>query len=165
MPRAIRPSLLVVSAIGLSFLLASPALAVPRNLDVTSVTCGGVSVSATGMPKNQELFLLVTDLATGKALGGGPSPVRSDSNGEVHARRSLSLNGVRTVDVSLWTRNGETLTMTAQERSSTNCAGAAALPRTGSSPVPLLAAGLALLLAGALAVRRARGASRRASPV
>jgi LPXTG-motif cell wall-anchored protein len=164
MSRAIRPSLLVVSAVGLSVLLASPALAVPKNLEVTSVTCGGVTVSAMGMPKNQQLFLLVTDLATGKALGGGPSPVRSDANGEVHARRSLSLSGVRTVDVSLWTKKGETLTMTAQERSSTNCGGGAALPRTGSSPIPLLAAGLALLLAGALAVWRARGTSRRASP-
>jgi len=163
MPRAIRPSLLIVSAIGLSFLLASPALAAPKNLDVTSVTCGGVAVSAMGMPKDQQLFLLVTDLVTGKALGGGPSSVRSDSSGEVHAQRSLSLRGVQTVDVSLWTKKGETLTMTAQERSSTNCAGSAALPRTGSSPGPLLAAGLGLLLAGALAVWGARGvAARRA---
>ena len=156
--RALRSSLLVVAATGLGLTLAQPALAVAKNLDVTSVTCGGVTISAMGLPKNQQLFLLVTDLATGEALGGGPSPVRSDANGEVHASRSLSLRGVQAVDVSLWTKKGETLTMTVRERSATNCAGPASLPRTGSSPAPLLAAGLGLLLAGALAVRLARTA-------
>jgi hypothetical protein len=166
MSRAIRSSLLVVVATGIGVAFAPAAVAAPKGLDVTSVSCGGVTVSATGMPKSQRLFLLVTDLATGKALGGGPSPVRSDANGEVHASRSLSLRGVRTVDVSLWTKKGETLTMTVQERSATNCAGTTSLPRTGASPAPLLAAGLGLLLAGALAVglavRLARTAARRA---
>jgi hypothetical protein len=161
MMRAIRSSLLVVVATGVGLALAQPAFAAGKNLDVTSVTCAGVTVSATGMPKNQQLFLLVTDLATGKALGGGPSPVRSDANGEVHASRSLSLRGVRTVDVSLWTKKGETLTMTVQQRSATNCGGASSLPRTGASPAPLLAAGLGLVLAGAIGVRLAH-ATRRA---
>ena len=147
-------------------LAAAPAMAdAQTDLRVTRANCAGVSVSATGLPANQELFLLVTDVATGKALGGGPSPVRTNAAGEVHTRRSVSLSGVQTVDVSIWTKKGETLTMAARDKSSTNCgsateAASARLPRTGSSPGPVLLLGAVLLAGGLLLVRRARGTSR-----
>jgi LPXTG-motif cell wall-anchored protein len=158
MSRGARLTVLLAAAVGVTWLVAAPATAVPTDLQVTSATCTGVSVTAQGLPASEQLFLLVTDVATGKALGGGPSPVRSDGNGEVHAQRSLSLEGVRTVDVSIWTKKGETLTMAARDKTTTNCA---SLPMTGASSGPVLLAGIALLAAGGLLVRRARGASRR----
>jgi len=158
MPRGTRLTVLFAAAVGVTWLVAAPATAVPTDLRVTGATCTGVSIAAQGLPPDHQLFLLVTNVATGKALGGGPSPVRSDANGEVHAQRSLSLEGVRTVDVSIWTKKGETLTMAAKDKSATNCA---SLPRTGASSGPVLLAGVVLLAAGGLLVWRARGASRR----
>src|SRR6266704_553907 len=101
------------------------------------------------------LLLLATAVPTGNALGGGHSPVHSTAAGEVHAQRKLSLNGVQTVDVSIWTKKGETLTMAARERSTTNCAG---LPMTGASSAPILVLGAVLLAAGAVLVWRTREA-------
>jgi LPXTG-motif cell wall-anchored protein len=152
-----RFTVLLAAALGVTWLVAAPATAAPTDVQVTSATCHGVSVSAQGLPANQQLFLLVTDIATGKALGGGPSPVHSDANGEVHAKRDLTLNNVRTVDVSIWTKNGETLTMAARQRSTTNCD---ALPMTGTSSGPILLLGAVLLAAGALLLWRTRKPSR-----
>jgi hypothetical protein len=83
MPRAARSTVLLAAVLGLTWLAAVPAMAVaPTDLRVTSATCSGVSVTAQGLPANQQLFLLVTNVATGKALGGGPSPVHSNASGE-----------------------------------------------------------------------------------
>ena len=158
MSRGARFTVLLAAVLGVTWLAAAPATAAPTDLRVDSATCNGVSVSAQGLPANQQLFLLVTDVSTGKALGGGPSPVRSDANGEVHTHRSVALNGVQTVDVSIWTKNGETLTMAARDKSTTNCA---SLPRTGSSSGPILLVGALLLGAGAILVWRTREVLRR----
>jgi LPXTG-motif cell wall-anchored protein len=158
MPRGARFTVLLAAALGVTWLAAGPAAAVPADLRVTSATCQGVSVSAQGLPADQQLFLLVTDVSTGKALGGGPSPVHSTAAGEVHAQRKLSLNGVQTVDVSIWTKKGETLTMAAREKSTTNCAG---LPMTGAASAPILVLGAVLLAAGAVLLWRTRGAASR----
>jgi hypothetical protein len=42
---------------------------------------------------------------------------------------NLDLNGVRTVDVSVWTKSGETLQMAARDVATTNCG---KLPMTGA---------------------------------
>jgi LPXTG-motif cell wall-anchored protein len=159
MARGARLTVLLAAAICVACLAAAPALAASTDLRVTSATCSGVAVSAEGLPADQQLFLLVTDVSTGKALGGGPSPVRSDASGEVHTQRTLSLRGVRTVDVSIWTKKGETLTMAARDKSTTNCD---ALPMTGSSSGPILLLGALLLAGGAVALWLAR--ARRAPP-
>jgi LPXTG-motif cell wall-anchored protein len=167
MRRGARLTLMIAAAsLILGWLTAAPAMAdAQTDLRVTRANCVGVSVSATGLPASQQLFLLVTDVSTGKALGGGPSPVRTTAAGEVHTQRSVTLSGVRTVDVSIWTKKGETLTMAARDKSSTNCgsaseAASANLPRTGASPVPgLLVAGV-LLAGGLLLIWRTRGARR-----
>jgi hypothetical protein len=158
MPRGARFTVLLGTALGVTWLAAAPAVAAPTDLRVTSATCQGVSVIGQGLPANQQLFLLVTDVATGKALGGGPSPVRSNAAGEVHARRDLALDHVATVDVSIWTKNGETLTMAASDRSSTGCG---TLPMTGGPGGPALVVGAALLVAGVVLVWRTRGRSGR----
>jgi LPXTG-motif cell wall-anchored protein len=167
MRRGVRVTLMVAAAtLILSWLAAAPAMAdAQTDLRVTRANCVGVSVSATGLPASQQLFLLVTDVSTGKALGGGPSPVRTTANGEVQTQRSVKLSGVRTVDVSIWTKKGETLTMAARDKSSTNCgsateAASANLPRTGASPAPGLLVGGVLLAGGLLLVWRTRGARR-----
>lgn len=163
MRRSARLTLMTAAAsMTLGWLAAAPAMAdAQTDLRVTSANCAGVSVSATGLPPSQQLFLLVTDVSTGKALGGGPSPVRTNAAGEVNTRRSVSLSGVRTVDVSIWTKKGETLTMAARDKSSTNCGAAtetasANLPRTGASPGSGLLLGGALLAAGLLLIWRTR---------
>ena len=159
MPCAARSTVLLAAVLGVTWLAALPAMAVaPTDLRVTSATCSGVSVTAQGLPANQQLFLLVTNVATGKALGGGPSPVHSNASGEVHVQRKLPLNNVRTVDVSVWTKKGETLTMAASDRSTTNCD---SLPMTGLASGPILLVGALLLAAGAVLVWRTRAASRR----
>jgi LPXTG-motif cell wall-anchored protein len=158
--------MIAAASLPLGWLAAAPAMAdAQTDLRVTSANCTGVSVSATGLPASQQLFLLVTDVSTGKALGGGPSPVRTTAAGEVNTRRSVTLSGVRTVDVSIWTKKGETLTMAARDKSSTNCgsatkAASANLPRTGASPGPGLLLGGVLLAGGLLLIWRTRGTSR-----
>ncbi len=153
MPRATPLTVLLAAVLGVTFLAAAPAWAAPKDLRVTSATCNGVAVSAEGLPSNQQLFLLVTNLSTGKAMGGGPTPVRTDANGQVHTQRSLSLDGVQTVDVSIWTKQGETLTMAARDKSATNCD---ALPMTGLSTRPVVLLGGLLLATGAFALLIAR---------
>jgi LPXTG-motif cell wall-anchored protein len=156
MPRGARFTVPLAAALGVTWLAAAPAMAASTDLRVTSATCQGVSVSGQGLPANQQLFLLVTDVSNGKALGGGPSPVRTTAAGEVHAQRKLSLSGVATVDVSIWTKKGETLTMAARDTSTTGCG---RLPVTGSSSGPALVFGAALLVAGAVLVWRTRRSS------
>jgi LPXTG-motif cell wall-anchored protein len=149
----------LLAVLAATWLSAAPAMAAPTDVRVTEVTCSSVSVSAQGLPASRQLFLLVTNIATGKALGGGPSPVHSNSSGEVHAKRSLDLSNVGTVDVSIWSKKGETLTMAASEKAVTNCS---SLPRTGgASSGPMLVFGAALLAAGAMLVWRTRGAAAR----
>ena len=61
-----------------------------------------------------------------------------------------NLHGVRTVDVSIWTKQGETLTMQAKDSATANCG---PLPMTGSATAPWLPPlGAALLLAGGAAL-------------
>jgi LPXTG-motif cell wall-anchored protein len=167
MRRGVRITLLIAGAsLILGSLAAAPAMAAAQtDLRVTRANCAGVAVTATGLPANQTLFLLVTDVSTGKALGGGPSPVRTSASGEVRTQRSLPLAGVRTVDVSIWTKKGETLTMAARDKSSTNCGSAAeaaatGLPRTGASPGRGLLVGGVLLLGGVALLWRTRGTRR-----
>jgi hypothetical protein len=142
------------------FLLAGPALAVPKDLRVTAATCAGVTVRGEGLPASQQLFLLVRDLATGAVVGGQPTPVRTTAAGTVRAQLAKSLKGVATVDVSIWTKKGETLTMAARDTARTGCAAAAAkgsLAVTGPATAGTeLRLGLLLLAAGAAAVWLAR---------
>jgi hypothetical protein len=142
------------------FLLAGPALAAPKDLRVTAATCAGVTVRGQGLPASQQLFLLVRNLATGAVVGGQPTPVRTTAAGTVRARLDKSLKGVATVDVSIWTKKGETLTMAARDTARTGCAAAAAkgsLAVTGPAAAGReLRLGLLLLAAGAAAVWLAR---------
>jgi hypothetical protein len=153
-----RRTVLVAPVLTLALLacLAGPAAAVPRDLRVDSVTCSGVSVSGEGLPASEQLFLLVRDLANGAVIGGQPTPVRTTSSGTVRVHLAKDLKGVATVDVSIWTKKGETLTMAARDTAQTNCAAAAAkgsLAATGPATGALeLGLGLLLLLAGAGAV-------------
>jgi hypothetical protein len=135
-----------VLAVGLLVLgVALPAAAAaPRDLRVSSTNCGGVAVVAEGMPASSQLLLLARDLSNGKVLntGGKPTGVRSDSGGMVRSYLRANLNRVRTVDVSIWTKRGETLTMQAKDTAAANCG---KLPMTGPA-----AAGWQLLLAAVL---------------
>jgi hypothetical protein len=139
--------------------LAGPALAVPKDLKVASATCAGVTVHGEGLPAGEQLFLLVRNLATGAVVGGQPTPVRTTSSGTVRAHLAKNLKGVATVDVSIWTKKGETLTMAARDTDRTGCAAAAkgSLALTGPASVGMEAGlGLLLLAAGAVAVWWAR---------
>jgi hypothetical protein len=86
--------------------------------------------------------------------------VRTTASGTVSADLAKNLKGVATVDVSIWTKKGETLTMTARDTAQTGCAAAASkgsLARTGPATASLeLGLGLLLLAVGALAVWWAR---------
>ncbi len=152
-----RPTTLLAAALLSAMALAGPAAgqalaAAPKDLQVSSATCGGVSVVVQGMPSSQQLFLLVRNVADGKTLKG-PAPVQSDAGGSVQSRLAVDLSAVRTVDVSIWTKKGETLTMAARDTAVTRCG---PLPMTGaaSSRDALLA--VALLVIGALLVWRTR---------
>jgi LPXTG-motif cell wall-anchored protein len=155
-----------VLALGTALGLALPAgAAAPRDLRVSSTACGGVGVVAEGMPASSQLLLLARNLTDGKVLnvGGKPTPVRSNTQGTVQSFLKANLHSVRTVDVSIWTKKGETLTMQAKDTATANCG---SLPMTGSPNAQwwlLLAA--VLLLAGGAALwsgRRVRpgGATR-----
>jgi LPXTG-motif cell wall-anchored protein len=139
----------VLGAVLALCLAAGPALAAPKDLRVSTATCGGVTVTGQGLPASTELYLLATNLSNGKVLNptGKPIPVTSTANGTVQAKLALKLNAVRTIDVSIWNKKGETLTMMAKDTAATNCG---ALPMTGSGTTTLaLLAALALLSAGA----------------
>jgi hypothetical protein len=140
--------------------LAGPAAAQTKNLEVTSASCSGVSVKASGMPASEQLFLLVRNLATGAVIGGEPTPVQSTSSGTVQKQLDKNLSGVGTVDVSIWTKEGETLTMAAKDTAQTGCAasgaaGSLALTGPAAAGVELVLAVL-LLVVGAVAVWWAR---------
>ncbi len=126
-------------------LTAAPALAA-KDLQVSMATCAGVTVVGEGLPKSTQVFLLVRNLANGATVGGKPTPVNSGADGTLQATVRLDLHGVRTVDVSVWTKSGETLQMAARDVASTSCG---KLPMTGSSPY---GGGIGLPLAGALLV-------------
>ena len=140
-------------AVGLVLGLALPATAAaPKDLRVSSANCGGVGVVAEGMPASSQLLLLARNLTDGKVLnmGGKPTPVNSNASGVVQHYLHANLHSVRTVDVSIWTKKGETLTMQAKDTATANCG---TLPMTGSPAAVwqfLLAA--VLLLAGAAAL-------------
>jgi hypothetical protein len=154
-----RRTILVASVLTLTVVcLAGPAAAQPRDLEVSSATCAGVSVQGSGLPASEQLFLLVRDLASGAVVGGEPTPVQTSASGTVNTYLAKSLKGVATVDVSIWTKKGETLTMTARDTAQTGCAGAkGSLALTGPATAHLeLAVGLLLLVAGALTVRWTR---------
>jgi LPXTG-motif cell wall-anchored protein len=122
-------------------LTAAPAMAA-KDLQVSTATCTGVTVVGEGLPASTQVFLLVRNLASGATVGGKPTPVTTEADGTVQASVRLDLNGVRTVDVSIWTKSGETLQMAARDVASTNCG---KLPMTGAS-----AHGGMALLAGVL---------------
>jgi hypothetical protein len=145
-----------VLALALAVCLAGPAAAVPKDLRVNSATCSGVRVSGEGLPASEQLFLLVRNLANGAVIGGQPTPVMTTSSGTVNVNLAKNLKGVATVDVSVWTKRGETLTMAARDTATTGCASAAAKgslavtgPASGSRELGL---GLLLLVAGAAVV-------------
>ncbi|HEV8425445.1 MAG TPA: hypothetical protein VGS14_09700 [Actinomycetes bacterium] len=154
-----------VLTISLIVLLAGPAAAVPRDLRVSSATCNGVTVMGEGLPANEQLFLLVRNLATGAVVGGQPTPVQTTSDGTVSTRLPTSLKGVATVDVSIWTKKGETLTMAASDTVRTGCAAVkGSLALTGPAAVQAeLVVGLLLLVAGTGAMWWARYRPRHAS--
>jgi hypothetical protein len=153
-----RRSILVAPVLTLALIvcLAGPAATVPKDLRINSATCSGVSVSGEGLPAGEQLFLLVRNLADGAVVGGQPTPVKTTSSGTVSADLAKNLKGVATVDVSIWTKKGETLTMAARDTAQTNCATAAtkgSLAVTGPASGNLeLGLGLLLLLAGAVTV-------------
>jgi hypothetical protein len=145
-----------VLALALAVCFAGPAAAVPKDLRVNSATCSGVRVSGEGLPASEQLFLLVRNLANGAVVGGQPTPVMTTSSGTVNVNLAKNLKGVATVDVSIWTKRGETLTMAARDTATTGCASAAAKgslavtgPASGSRELGL---GLLLLVAGGVVV-------------
>jgi hypothetical protein len=145
-----------VLALALVACLAAPAAAVPKDLRVNSATCSGVRVTGEGLPASEQLFLLVRNLANGAVVGGQPTPVMTTASGTVSANLAKNLKGVATVDVSIWTKKGETLTMAARDTAQTGCASAAAkgsLALTGPASGSLeLSLGLLLLVLGATVV-------------
>jgi hypothetical protein len=142
----------ILLAAGLVLAFALPAGAAPKDLRVSSTSCGSVAVVAEGMPASSDLLLLVRDLANGKVLNtsGKPMSVKSDSSGMVSSVVHANLHSVRTVDVSIWTKKGETLTMQAKDTAATNCG---SLPMTGGGSIGWeLAFAVGLLLAGGAAL-------------
>jgi len=154
-----------VLALGTALGLALPAAAAaPKDLRVSSTACGGVGVVAEGMPASSQLLLLARNLTDGKVLnmGGKPTPVKSNPQGMVQSFLKANLHSVRTVDVSIWTKKGETLTMQAKDTATANCG---PLPMTGSSNTSWqLLFGTALLLAGGAALWFSRRVPARARP-
>jgi hypothetical protein len=153
-----RRTILVAPVLGLALVacIAGPAAAVPKDLRVNSATCSGVRVTGEGLPASEQLFLLVRNLANGAVVGGQPTPVMTTASGTVSANLAKNLKGVATVDVSIWTKKGETLTMAARDTAQTGCASAAAkgsLALTGPASGSLeLSLGLLLLVLGATVV-------------
>jgi hypothetical protein len=153
-----RRTILVAPVLGLALIacLAGPAVAVPKDLRINSATCSGVRVTGEGLPASEQLFLLVRNLANGAVVGGQPTPVMTTASGTVSASLAKNLNGVATVDVSIWTKKGETLTMAARDTARTGCASAAtkgSLAVTGPASGGLeLRIGLLLLVLGATVV-------------
>jgi hypothetical protein len=143
-------------------LTAAPAMAA-KDLQVSMATCAGVTVVGEGLPKSSQVLLLVRNLANGKTIGGKPTPVTSSADGAVQANVKLDLNGVRTVDVSVWTKSGETLQMAARDVANTSCG---KLPMTGAPAGGGMALPLAgiLLGLGAAALWGARRMSLRSAP-
>ncbi|HEX9343142.1 MAG TPA: LPXTG cell wall anchor domain-containing protein [Actinomycetota bacterium] len=158
-----RPAVLaaaLLSALTIAGPAAGQALAsTPRDLRVSSATCGGVSVVVQGMPASQQLFLLVRNVADGKTLDG-PAPVHSDSDGSVQSSLRVDLSAVRTVDVSIWTKQGATLTMAAKDTAVTSCGH---LPMTGDSSSRDALLAVALVAIGALVVWSTRSRRTRAT--
>jgi LPXTG-motif cell wall-anchored protein len=154
-----------VLAVGLALGMALPAAAAaPKDLRVSSTNCGGVGVVAEGMPASSQLLLLARNLTDGKVLnmGGKPTAVESNASGMVNHYLHANLRSVHTVDVSIWTKKGETLTMQAKDTAVANCG---PLPMTGSSTVQWqLLFGALLLLAGAAALWTSRRLPARATP-
>lgn len=157
-----RPTALLAAVLLLTMLAAAgqALAAAPKDLRVSSATCSGVSVVAQGMPPSQQLFLLVRNVADGRTLAG-PVPVRSAADGSVRSTLRVGLSGARTVDVSIWTKQGTTLTMAAKDTAVTTCGH---LPMTGAASGRDALLALALLTIGALTVwatrRRATTATR-----
>jgi len=153
------------AALVLCLAAAGPAFAVPKDLRVSTATCGGVTVVGQGLPASTELYLLATNLSNGKVLNptGKPIPVMSSSSGTIQAKVALQLDTVRTVDVSVWNKSGETLTMMAKDTAATSCG---VLPLTGAgsgTTVWALLAAVTLLCAGAGALWRSRHHPRHAT--
>jgi hypothetical protein len=153
-----RRTILVAPVLGLALIacLAGPAVAVPKDLRINSATCAGVRVTGEGLPASEQLFLLVRNLANGAVVGGQPTPVMTTASGTVSANLAKNLKGVATVDVSIWTKKGETLTMAARDTARTGCASASSkgsLALTGPASGSLeLSIGLLLLVLGAAVV-------------
>ena len=154
-----RRTLTIVGALTAGLVLgpAVPAAAAaPKDLRVSSTNCGGVGVVAEGMPASSQLLLLARNLMDGKVLntGGKPTPVNSNGSGVVNTYLHANLRSVHTVDVSIWTKKGETLTMQAKDTATANCG---PLPMTGSSTTQwqlLLGGGAALWLGRRLPATR-----------
>jgi len=163
MRRIITCSAVLGAALALCLVAAGPAFAVPKDLRVSTATCGGVTVTGQGLPASTELYLLATNLANGKVLNptGKPIPVMSSETGTVQAKLALPLKTVRTVDVSIWNKSGETLAMMAKDTAATSC-GTLPLTGAGTTTWALLAAAT-LLCAGAGALWRTRHQPRHAA--
>jgi hypothetical protein len=155
---------MIVLALGVVLTFALPAAAAPKDLRITSTSCGSVAVVAEGMPASSQLLLLVRDLADGKVLNtsGKPMAVKSDASGMVSSVVHANLRSVRTVDVSIWTKQGETLTMQAKDTAAAHCG---SLPMTGSDGIGWeLAFAVGLLLVGGAARWLGRRESAKATP-
>jgi hypothetical protein len=161
--RATRRGAVLIATFLVACLTAAPAMAA-KDLRVSTATCAGVTVVGEGLPPSSQLFLLVRNLANGATVGGKPMPVKTAADGTVQATLKLDLNGVRTVDVSIWTKSGDTLQMAARDVASTSCG---KLPMTGAPigvgiALPLAGVLLALGVAALLGARRLRGGGLRA---
>jgi hypothetical protein len=162
MMRRLRFPLVAGAALLLGLLGAGPAAAQPDHLhlDLTLVGCGTVQATGFHLPASAQLDVRIQDGASGRTLKR--TTAATDKDGTVVVKAAgIPLEGVGTVRLSL-ARPGAAKPFAFSELS---ISGACPLPFTGPARAPamtalglcLLAAGAALLRAGAYRGRHRAG--------
>jgi hypothetical protein len=128
---------------------ANAAFAASNELQVQPANCSGVTVVGHGWPASKRFFLVARNPSTGRTLGGKPTPIKTSPSGTIEVHLNRNLRGMSTIDVSIWTKQANTLAMTARDRVNTGCGRSERLPMTGSArSIPALLLALLMVVSG-----------------
>ncbi len=171
-PSMLRSTLrLLPAVVGLALLALVPAAQAAESLVLTCSVCTRVVATAKGLPADTTVRVTLTDVRTGLQVVS-PVAVRTDAQGAFVKTIPVDLSRHPSVESSVWTPDGQVLVVAAHNRIAAPCKngkmvdmGAGemgeTLAFTGVHAPELLGLGLVLLAAGvAMRVAGRRRASR-----
>jgi hypothetical protein len=143
---------LLPALLGLLLLALVPAAQAAETLLLSCTVCTEVVATGKGMPADEQVFLNLVDVKTGKQVGPRHTAT-ADADGVFVAKIPFDLAKHPSLESTVWKKDGSLLVVAAHNRFTAPCGpnapGARTLAFTGSHAPQLLAMGAGLLVLGA----------------